>query len=561
MTRWLWVLVAVLVGVTVFGNATWNKRKLQRELADAVTAFDRYVDIGVELRVVVADPQGRNLLDGKPLLRVVRTHRFGGMLDTSAVPPRLCGPSQRPRVWYASEDQEAVILHDDPLVCGQLVHGSEGAGKSRTAGMWLYRLWVEALGEGREFGLTAPTTVRLDFVRQEMFALFAPDWFRYASAAARFVMCDGTRIQLVSTYRQSAAQGSPVQGFNWSGCVRDEGQDQIDVHEDIEARGRSAKHGRYKQLITATAKDDSAWRTLRDSLEASGLWVRRTMLGMSSPFVTAKFWADKKLTMSPREYERRVLALDVGVELAVYYGWDRRRNLVALPQIATDVTAAILANYQSYIRPGASFALVGCHDPGVIYNTTEILRLIMFGDMPTWVVVGEVQTKQTTPGEHAKAVKKYVRERFGFENGPDTSKIAIFCDPHGKGESQTDYQTHYMAFQKEGLDVFSPSRDRIKRTARIGMVNRLLFDAASRIRLVIAVDAQRIPVAPVLVRAFETMEKRAGDDDPEGIQRKDETDQSHGPAALSYGLWPFEQEAFTEATQRTALAEARRVRA
>ena len=122
-----------------------------------------------------------------------------------------------------------------------------------------------------------------------------------------------------------------------------------------------------------------------------------------------------------------------------------------------------------------------------------------------------------------------------------------FCDPHGKGEGQTDYQSVYMAFQKEGLDVFDPApvTKRIKRRARIEMVNRLL--GAQAPRLVVA-HVHGTPVAPRLVEALKSLQKRPGDDDPEGTQRKDINDQTHAPCAASYCLWPFEQEALTAST-------------
>ncbi len=131
------------------------------------------------------------------------------------------------------------------------------------------------------------------------------------------------------------------------------------------------------------------------------------------------------------------------------------------------------------------------------------------------------------------------------------------------GESATDYQSVYMAFQQEGLDVFSPSpmTARIKRRARIEMVNRLLggsADTPGLPRLVIAQDERGVIAAPKLVDALESLKKKAGDDDPEGSQRKDEADKTHAPAALSDLLWPFEQEAFTAQTVKIAIAEARR---
>jgi hypothetical protein len=164
--------------------------------------------------------------------------------------------------------------------------------------------------------------------------------------------------------------------------------------------------------------------------------------------------------------------------------------------------------------------------------------------------------------QHARQVRDYLRERFAVELDPrmepDSTKCAIFCDPHGKGEGDTDYQTHYMAMQGEGLDVFSPARKQIQRAARIGMVNRLLSPADGPPRLVVAIDAQKLPAAPVLVDAIESLVKRAGEDNPEGARRKDEADKTHAPAALAYGLWPFEQESLTADTIRRALAAARR---
>lgn len=560
---WLAELVGCAVGCAMESDLTWREKRLEREIEDDVDAIDRFVDIGVILRTVAADPAGEELIPGSPKLRVLRSREFGGILDTRAEPPHITGPSPKPRVWYCSEEQEAIILHSDELPLGQLVYGSEGAGKSTAIAMWLYFRWLEHLGDWppREGGLTAPTKRRLKMVRKEIFKLYGEDWFEYLKSEQLFVFCDGTWLQLVSTHRQSEKSGSPLQGANWTWCARDEQQDQLEVADDIEARGRAAPNGRYKQIASATAKDSADWRTFRDKILTSGMWLRRTLLGTRSPFVHPSHWERCRRTMSPREYERRVLAMDVPVELAVYYGWDRRRNLTPLPRIVTDVTAAVLAQYQSYVRRGVRFTLLAGHDPGNIFNTTVLLKLLMFGGLPVWTVVGELQTKQTTAGQHAAALRQYLQQAFELERA-DTSKCAIFCDPHGKGEAQTDYQTVYMAFQREGLDVFSPApmSGKIKRTARVAMTNRLLYAANHDVRLVVAQDAARNPLGPRLVEAFESLEKRPGDDDPEGTRRKDEDDKTHAPAALAYALWPFEQEAISDLTIERAVAEARRVR-
>jgi hypothetical protein len=585
LTWWDYAIVALLaaaaaIGALVLTNETWAQRVEERALEREVNAADRFVDVGVTIKVVVQDPAGAELIPGMPRLRVVGAPRhLGGVIDTGAVPPRLVGPSQRwgtgkpgavpPRVWYLSEAQAEIVLHNFPLtqpdVMGQLVYGSEGAGKTHALAVWHYVRWIEHLGENREGGQTAPTETRLEFVRREMFNLFDPAWYTYRVDDARFVMCDGTRIQLVSTHRQSKAQGSPVQGYNWSWCGRDEGQDQVDVHEDIVNRGRSARRGGelYHQLITATAKDDSDWRSLRDVLVNSGRWVKRGLSIYFSPFVTAKSIADKVVTMDAREVLRRYgrpdgTVDDLPPELAVFYGWDRKRNTAKRPQIATDVTSAILTQYGSYMQRGARFSLVCGHDPGIIYNTTEVAKLIMFGGVPAWLVVGELRTEQTTAQAHAVALKKYLQDTFGIERGG--SKAAVFIDPHGKGDSDTDYQTHYMAMQHVGLDAFDPApmTHMISRSARVQMTNRLLMPAGSEPRLIVALDDHGKPVAPHLVESFETMRKRPGETDPEGVRRKDTKDPTHPTAALGYLLWPFEQEAITAHTQQLALAEARR---
>jgi hypothetical protein len=584
--RWpaalLLVVLFAATGGSMFSDLTWRKRKYERDLREYVEDSSRYVDIGVVLCVVVHDPHGQELVPDAPRLRVVRRHYAGGIVDTRRPRRGIIAASQRRQVWYCSEEQERIILHSDEEPLGQLVYGSEGGGKTETLPMWHFFRWLEHLGQRREGGQTAPTKARLEVFLEKFRERIPPTWFKYYSSKNLIRFCDGTKIRLVSTHKPSSAGGSPIQGYGWSWCGMDEAQDSTDRWDDVDSRGRVARkrihegveRAWYKQARTCTAKDTGPWRAAKDKVLASGLWIKRTLLGLASPFIPRSFWADKAKTMSRREYERRVLAQDVGVELAVYYSWDRRLNLAARPRIATDVTAAVLVDYPSYACPGARFT-IGCgHDPGNIFNTTVIYRMIMVEDVPTWFVVGEFQTKQTTARQHARGLRAHLEKYFGVErrlpNGqpdPDSDKAAIFVDPHGKGEADTDYQTVYMAFQKEGLDVFAPAK-KIKRAARVAMVNRLLCDATDTHRLKIACDAggelgpafevQGAPGKSALVDAFETLEKKAGDDNPEGSQRKDVDDKTHAPAALGYGLWVFEQESTTTETFRRAVAAARR---
>ncbi len=568
MRRIVAVALALIGVALVLSNATWRKRKQERAILDDRLADYAngepisLVDVGVRLITVVADPKGEELLPDRPRLRVLRERKFGGLLDVRAAQPTIIAKSSSPRTWFCSEDQEDALFSSDPATPGMLVNGSEGAGKTRLLAMFHYLMWLRLMGRGLEAGQTAPVQERLGAVKAEMLSMYGRDWIRWRQERnfTGFRFCDGTCIRFRYTRRRSAEEGSPIQSYNWAWWAGDEIQDSTEAMPDVLARGRAAPGGIYRQLATATAKDSPKYRSMRDELLASGRWTRRTLLGPRTPFVWPTHWEAMKATMSEREYKRRVLALDVAPELAVYYGWDRKRNLVVAPRIATDVTRAVLASYAPYLRPRSRFSLLASHDPGNIYNATELARMIMFGDVPTWVVVGEVWSKQTTQREHARLVRRYVTDRFGIEFAPEGENVIVFCDPHGKGEAQTDYQTVYMAFQHEGLEVYNPApmSGRIKRSARVGMMNRLLGDANGVARLVVATDERGLPVAPHLVEAFETLEKREGEESAEGTHRKDEADKTHAPAALGYGLHPFEQEAMTETTIRIARAEARR---
>jgi hypothetical protein len=548
------LLAALLatIGVLVLSDLTWRKRQQERELRDAIDDPARFVDVGVELRVIVADSNGTELAEGKPLARVLRTHRLGGMVDTRSNPPRIIGPSRDRVVWYCSEDQEPAILHGDGVALGQLVYGSEGAGKTVALVMWHYCRWLEHLGEYREGGQTAPTETRLEMFIGELAKLWPSSWYARRIADRQLVLCDGTRIQMVPTHRQSAAQGSPVQGFSWSWCGRDEAQDQIDAHSDIESRGRAAKRGRYKQLATATAKDDTAWRTLRDGLLASGRWTKHTMLGTRSPFIWPNFWDDKKATLTEREYSRRVLAQDVGPERMLYHTWSRAENLRAVPEHAEDVTAQVLAPW------GRNISVLVGHDPGKLWHVSEFLKAYRVGpNKVQWFVVDEVSSRQATIETHVAEVLARLRNEWGAnqldwrgrpsEGGP---VAMVRADPYSDssgGEDKPDRGV-YTTFRKAGIQIHPAAYvanatklhvGRVPKEGRIDMVCRLLCNANGERRLFVACNERREPVAPHLVKALESMER---DDSgrAEG-ERKDLRDQSHWPAALGYGLWAIER--------------------
>lgn len=544
-----------------------RKRAYERALRERVESADRYIDIGVILHTVAADDAGAELLEGKPRLRVIRTQPFGGIVDTRADRPTLVGPSRRPVKWFVSEDQEAVVLHRDCDPLGQLVYGSEGAGKSTALAQWHYFRWLEHLGERKEGGQLAPIRKRLKFVRDELFALWPGSWFTYLRAEDLLVLCDGSRIQFRATKQQSAETGCPIQGYTWAWAGRDEGQDMIERHAAITMRGRGARKApdgsaRYKQLVTATAKDSPDWRTFRDALETARtkagarLWLRRTLLGVRSPFVAAEFWEQAKATMSPREYRRRVLAEDVPPERALYPYWERGRNLRPRPQLgAIDVTARELAAWGPHHH-----VLVG-HDPGQLFDVSLLLKAYKLPGIPdpVWWVVDEVTTEQTTTAHHVRKLLVRLRSHWGCnrldergrpeEDGPTA---LVRADPYGDTETENDHEhpdeTVYTVFRQHGIAIraaaYAASTARVKvgrvpREGRIDLVNGLFYAESGVSRLFVDCDDRRAPVAPRLVKSLESSER-----DPAGRaerNRKDVNDPTHWPAALGYALWAVEK--------------------
>lgn len=556
-------------------SSAMRRRQLCRPLVEAVEGVDRFVDAGIRLDVVVADEErGEFLIPGKPRLRILRTHHFGGMIDTSARPVCVYGLSRNPVRWFCSEDQEPVIVHADSDPLGQLVHGSEGAGKTTALAMWHALRWLEHLGEGREGLQTAPTGARLDLVRAEMFRVWRPTWYRFRVADEIFEFCDGTLLRMISTYRQSAAGGSPVQGFNASWAGGDEAQDQVEVHEDIESRGRAAKLvngvNRYKQLRTATAKDSADWRSLRDVLtvaklpDGTPLWVRRTLLIERSPFVAPNFLEIKRQSMSLREFRRRYEAADLPPEHATFPAWSRGHNLIHVPQIGwEDVTALELAPW------GANLTLLAGHDPGSLFQVTELakayvptarLRDYHAGRSsgreryaPRWVIRGEVTSDSgATTEQHLVELLKVARERWGanlldrndrpVKHGP---QMFVRADPYGNNDNRPD-RSVYTLFRGAGIrvepaaySVEGSGPGRVPLDASIEVVNTLLCSAAQQRRLFVELDDRGMPVAPKLVEAFESQERDyRGKAD---TKRKDVKDLSHWPAATRYMLWAVER--------------------
>lgn len=538
----------------MLSSTTQRRKQIAREWSEDVESSDRYVDIGVHLRIVRADPNGEVLFHGGRPMVVVGERNYGGMLDTSADPPCIPdgppGYSQAPQEWFCSEDQFAVIEHRDSEPVGKLALGGMGAGKTTAGVIWLYLRWLENLGTRKEGGITAPTETRLMAVLNEMFDRFPGAWWSFNGDTKIVTMADKFRWRGVSTHRQSEKQGSRVQQFNWVALLMDELQDQVDEFVNAMARLRSKLDGRAKRIATATAKDEPEWRTLKDGIISTGKWTLHSMLGPRSPFIHPEHWEAMKGFTTDREFRRLVLAEDLPPESRLYNTFERKENLCPIPadKWAKKITSVVL-----HAKTGDwSDALLMGHDPGAAKSGTVWLDAYSIRQRPgevLWWVRRELFTHHETHESHALKAMAITRE-LGANLRPGDGVAHVRCQPLGHAEDKPDLSV-FKIWERVGFRIRAAKHAKngqgtgqIKKETRIGIVNTLFCDALGRRRLFLECDTSGNAATPLLLTALESMER-----DHLGRPERDEKnvlhDKSDLPAALGYALFPFEQELAT----------------
>jgi hypothetical protein len=577
---WIAAIIALWLAVAVaLSSLRERSRAADRELDEALEGDHRFVDFGVVLCTVRMDKEraarmerGDEPMSGEPPVVVVGApRRFGGMFDV--LEGTWCGPSERPCTWYVSEEQEELVLHAPSLPAGIWMQGSMGAGKTTAGGIWLaLRVIEHATHPLKGAGVTAPTDKRMEELRKVLFGpkdrvgqrhggMWPKSWFTWREGDQVAVMSTGLQIDFRTTHIQSSTAGSPIQGQNWAFCLNDELQDYYELDGDIIMRGRAAWGGRYQRFVTATAKNNSGYRTHKAHVNQSEDWAVRKVIGPNSPFIWPKFWPGAIAQMSKNEAARKIWGEDAGSERAVYPSWSRD-NIRPIPVLgAEDVTARVLRAW------GDRFSVLVGHDPGTRCDVSILLKAYeLAGAKPTdrrapthvWWVVGEVTTKQTTTDRHVGELLRVLRDPpfncnlLDFRGRPsaETSQALVRLDPstNNAGDDQHPHVTVRTSFVNAGLHAleaaYAPSIQKVKvarvpKIAGIEMIDRLLCDATGQRRLFIACDDEGTPCAPNLVRALETME--LDDAGRAETERKDEKDLSHWPAALRYALWVLER--------------------
>lgn len=562
-------LVSLALGVLfVLADPTWALRKSRREVEGLLRGDERYVDLSVELLTVRSDPRGE-ALTGDPTIKlsIVARRVFGGLFDT--LNRDWAGPPLSPVTWLVSEEQEPLVLHAPDAPDGMWMQGSMGAGKTTAGAIWLgLRVIEHATHPIKAAGVTAPTDKRMEGLRTALFGpkdrngeriggMWPRSWATFREGDQVATTCTGLQIDFRSTHIQSSTAGSPIQGFNWAFALSDELQDYYDLDGDIQMRGRAAYAGRFQRFASVTPKDDPGYRTFRDRVEADETWMVKSVLGPHSPFVAESYWVKRKASMGEREYQRKVLAMDVLPEGVVYNSWSRDGNLRPLPQVPRwpDVTARELGRWGRGLEvlvgydPGRLFdvsILLKAYQPPVPAATRQVPRPSL--PDPVWFVVGEVTTERSTTEHHCRALLEVLRKQWGCNLGGDGAQAFVRGDPattSGTDEEAPDTSV-YTTFAKHGLlmkaAAYKPgsvSHGRVPKEGRIDMINTLLCSADGTRRLLVQCDDRKQPVAKKLVDALERME-RDGDGKAER-GRKDKSDLSHWPCALGYALWSIEK--------------------
>ena len=557
MRRVLAILIAAAVVVSV-SSLAWKRRAIERQIEADADESDRFVDMGVLLSVVEMDlANGLELEPGKPPVRIVRQHRLGGMLDTWT--RQIVGPSERPRYWQCSVQQEMIILHPDSMPLWTLVQGSEGAGKTAIIPKWAYCRVLEHCGHDRETWITAPVFARLAWIKKAISDDWDPKWFRWKERDQTYRLRTGMTVRLVSAHQQSESAGSPFQGGNIVACASDELQDHHERDADIQARGRAAPNGKFKRLATSTFKDSTEWRNFRETASRSPDWSVVKLLGLESPFVWPKHWERMRTNgITLREYQRRVLAMDVGPEAQLYHCFRRKLddgspgNLRPIPLGAVDVTAEVLAPYAA---AGERLTLLVGHDPGKRQHVSEFIKAFRVpgrDTRPRWFVVDEVTTPDATIEAHIVEVIARGRDRWHVnmldrKGQPDASsgRMIVRADPHTRSGDEHPGADTYAAWRARGVKIRAAAYKTnstepgvIKRESRFDMMNTLFCDVNDVRRLFIACDDSGRAAAPMLLKAVESME-RDGNSKGEA-EKKNESDLSHWPASVGYALWQIE---------------------
>ena len=329
--------------------------------------------------------------------------------------------------------------------------------------------------------------------------------------------------------------------IDWVAAFVDEEQQCTDeAIADVISRGRDAPDGWYPVLSTCTISDAPQWRSRLAKYRSDPSVIVHSMPITANPTVKPAFIEQLKASLTPRQFNMRVLAKEEPPEMATYPDFTRKRHCRPIPQIgAIDCTARV--------TNGAKY-LVG-YDPGVMCDASVLLRCYTIGDSTDryWWVVGEVITRPGNPNKHAADLARFLLAQQ-YKARP--SEVLVRCDPHTNREDGAPIDVYYEmkstgfrcmpAVHKRNASPAQAHRPgQLLKRDRIQTVNTLLYNAAGKTRLFLEVDDRGMAKASETAVSLE-MSQRDEFGRAEMYKKGDASDISHTTAGLGYALYHIE---------------------
>lgn len=450
---------------------------------------------------------------------------YGGLYDSllrKYVPNAKPGPGEVHEI-PVHPGQLPLVLHPGGKL-RVMAFGGPGSGKTRAVVIWLV---LQALcSPNRAYGNVGATGERKLRLWEAHHEVVPKTWVTYESEHdGEIQWANGVRHDFRAGKEPSAAIGTPIQGVTWWRAVIDETQNVSNrAQRDVDERGRSAgRH--YMVMETATNVDDLPHFTVRrEEYKKSKNKEILRLDPMENPWVDLGYWELIREGYTDREWAQRILSLDLEADSRVYYAFSFDVHVRPRPtrrdreyvEVTAEVTAA-----RTEAKP-----CIGGVDFGRLVNAAELVRA--YRHIPTgqihWWVTGEITGGFKTGTEGFAA---QLRRHVG-----DIDRVVAYVDPHTNTKDQD--RSDIAIFRAAGIETHPAGAPPIRVKHRVAMLN-LLFDKC--LLFIDTVGGTAAAVAPRLVQSLLTMQIDE-EGNPEGM-RKDVKDPSHWPAALAYGLYPW----------------------
>ena len=495
-----------------------NRSELNRlleKLRKKLRVEDRFADMGAQLRVYRRGK--RRAVKAELLSRV-----YGGVYDR--LHRRYVGPPTKIEEISCHAGQVPLLTFDEPYVARVLALGAPGGGKTFAI---VRRALLNCLDRPNSIGgIVAPTDERRQIVWRDFLELVQPfGWVEDVRESKKeIVLINRAVVQVLAAKRPSVQAGSPLQGRSWDWCCVDESQNVApDAQVEIDTRGRRAGT-KYVVYEAATNSPVPSFKIRLEQYRANEKAHRILRYsGQENPWVDPEYWERLKERMTEREYQELILAQDVAPELLVYGRFNFRENVQPRPQLGRDVTAQITLE-----KYGRGYKYIAATDFGALTTTSIILKAYAGkGGDRIWWAIDEFMSYQTTSDIHArKLLSRYAAE-----------DLIVICDPHFNSKDADKSDMHLMV--QEGLHVVPAVHGKIARKHRLSMMNTLFEDARGVRRLFIDCDEKtKTPACPRFAEACMSLQyNEYGEAEKD---KKDKNDRTHTPAAVGYGVFPWE---------------------